>query len=81
MSARDLYHPIVKLLLINAGWQITHDPYQLKWASRTLSIDLGAEPLLAAQQDNDKIAVEVKSFLRESRVADLQQALGQYILL
>ena len=80
MPARDFYHPVVKQLLINEGWQITHDPYQLKWANRTLSIDLGAEPLIAAQQADNKIAIEVKSFIRESRVADLQQALGQYIL-
>ena len=80
MPAKDFYHPVVKQLLINAGWQITHDPYQLKWANRTLSIDLGAEPLLAAQRSDNKIAIEVKSFIRDSRVADLQQALGQYIL-
>lgn len=36
--------------------------------------------MLAAQQSGNKIAIEVKSFIRESRVADLQQALGQYIL-
>ncbi|MFG6102898.1 element excision factor XisH family protein [Leptothoe sp. EHU-05/26/07-4] len=65
---------------MNAGWTITHDPYQLKWAKRTLSVDLGAEELLAAQQASRKIAVEIKSFIRESRVADLQQALGQFIL-
>ena len=80
MPAKDLYHSVVKQLLIETGWTVTHDPYQLKWAKRTLSIDLGAERLLAAEQANLKIAVEVKSFLRESRVADLQQALGQYIL-
>lgn len=80
MPAKDLYHQVVKQLLIDAGWTITHDPYQLKWAERNLSIDLGAEELLAAQQANQKIAVEIKSFLRESRVADLQQALGQFIL-
>jgi XisH protein len=43
-------------------------------------IDLGAERLIAAEQDRRKIAVEVKSFLSESRIADLEQALGQYIL-
>ena len=80
MPAKDIYHQVVKQLLINAGWKITHDPYQLRWASRTLSVDLGAEEFLAAQRADHKIAVEIKSFLRESRVADLQQALGQFIL-
>ncbi|HEY9744318.1 MAG TPA: element excision factor XisH family protein [Coleofasciculaceae cyanobacterium] len=80
MPARDLYHQVVKQALINANWTITNDPFPLTWAKRNLSIDLGAEQLIAAEQRERKIAVEVKSFLRESRVADLEQALGQYIL-
>jgi XisH protein len=80
MPAKDLYHQLVKQLLIDAGWTITHDPYLLQWAKRNLSVDLGAEQLLAAQQAEQQIAVEIKSFLRESRVADLEQALGQYTL-
>lgn len=80
MPARDIYHQVVKQGLIKAGWTITHDPYPLAWANRNLSIDLGAEQLLAAENSDRKIAVEVKSFLRESRVADLEQALGQYTL-
>lgn len=80
MPARDLYHQLVKQALIRANWTITHDPFPLTWAKRHLSIDLGAEQLIAAEQRERKIAVEVKSFLRESRIADLEQALGQYIL-
>jgi hypothetical protein len=45
-----------------------------------LAIDLGAEQLLAAEKQKHKIAVEIKSFLRDSRIADLEQALGQYTL-
>ncbi|WP_084668947.1 element excision factor XisH family protein [Spirulina major] len=66
--------------LLKANWTITHDPYPLPWAKRNLQIDLRPEQLLAAEQAQRKIAVEVKSFLRDSRVADLQQALGQYTL-
>ena len=80
MPARDLYHQVVRQILIDSGWTITHDPYPLQWAKRNLSVDLGAERLLAAQQADQKIAVEVKSFIRDSRIADLQQALGQYTL-
>ena len=43
-------------------------------------IDLGAEQLLAAENNDRKIAVEVKSFIRESRIADLEQGLAQYTL-
>lgn len=80
MSAKDLYHQTVKQALVKAGWTITHDPLPLKWAKRNLSVDLGAERLIAAEQNHRKIAVEVKSFLSESRIAYLEQALGQYIL-
>ena len=76
MPARDIYHQVVKQALIKAGWTTTHDPYALAWAKRNLSIDLGAEQLLAAENNERKIAVEVKSLIRESRIADLEQALG-----
>jgi XisH protein len=41
-------------------------------------VDLGAEKLIAAQKGNRKIAVEVKSFLRTSKIIDLYQAFGQF---
>lgn len=80
MPALDIFHNLVKQALIRAEWKITHDPFPLKWKKRNLSIDLGAEKLFAAENKTDKIVVEVKSFLSESRIADLQRALGQYIL-
>jgi hypothetical protein len=80
MPAQDVYHHTVRQALAKTDWTITHDPYSLPWAKKNLWVDLGAEQLLAAEQAHRKIAVEVKSFLRDSRVADLQQALGQYTL-
>lgn len=41
---------------------------------------MGAEKLIAAEKSNQKIAVEIKSFIGASRVDDLEKALGQYIL-
>ncbi|MEG4422370.1 element excision factor XisH family protein [Microcoleus sp. LAD1_D5] len=43
-------------------------------------IDISAQQLLAAENNERKIAVEVKSFISESRIADLEPALGQYTL-
>ncbi|HBK65674.1 MAG TPA: fatty-acid oxidation protein subunit alpha, partial [Cyanobacteria bacterium UBA11166] len=44
------------------------------------SIDLGAERLIAAEREGEKIAVEVKSFLeRTSAVSQFHIALGQFI--
>ena len=69
----------MKLSQINVkeGWEITNDPLKLQWGNKDLYVDLGAEKLLAAQKGSQKIAVEVKSFVGNSQVADLQQALGQ----
>lgn len=42
-------------------------------------IDLVAERLIAAQKDDQKIAVEIKSFLRESEMTEFHLALGQFL--
>ena len=80
MPAKDIYHDTVKNALVTDGWTITHDPLRLKWGSNILYVDLGAERLLTAEKANRKIAVEVKSFVSHSNLADLENALGQYIL-
>lgn len=42
-----------------------------------LKVDLGAEKIIAAEKEGQKIAVEVKSFLNESVMYDYHSALGQ----
>jgi hypothetical protein len=42
-------------------------------------VDLGAEQVLAAERKGQKIAVEIKSFLRTSTITDFYLALGQFI--
>lgn len=78
MPARDLYHESAKKALIRDGWTITHDPFRLKWAETAMYSDLGAERLLAAEKSEQRIAVEIKSFIGASPVADLEQAIGQF---
>jgi hypothetical protein len=80
MPARDFYHDVVKAALIADGWTITHDPLKLSVGKKDLFVDPGAERLLAADKEGRKIAVEVKSFPGASDVADLENALGQYVL-
>ena len=53
---------------------------QLKWGLRELFVDLGVKQLIAADNGEEKIIVEIKSFLNPSQVYDLQQSLGQYLL-
>ncbi|MEH2137433.1 element excision factor XisH family protein [Nostoc sp.] len=79
MPAKDLYHDTVVQALIKDGWEITDDPLLLSYGGRELYIDLGIEKrAIAAQKDDQKIAVEIKSFLKPSPVRDLEEAVGQY---
>ena len=80
MPRRDAYHTAVKQALIKDGWAITDDPLHLKWGRKDMYIDLGASQLLAAQRQECKIAVEVKTFTGRSELDDLEKALGQYVL-
>lgn len=68
MPARDRYHDQVKNALIKEGWTITHDPLHVKWGTKDMYVDLGAEFLIAAEKDRFKIAVEVKSFVSQSEM-------------
>src|SRR5215831_8065 len=79
MPAPDIYHPVVKNALIKDGWTITHDPYTLTFGQRNVFVDLGAERLIAAERQHDKIAVEIKGFQSASDIRDLEMALGQYV--
>ena len=47
---------------------------------RSVFVDLGAEKLIAAERDAEKIAVEIKSFLSPSPIRDLENAWGQFFL-
>jgi hypothetical protein len=79
--AKDLYHDAVKEALEKEGWTITHDPYFLRLGVRKGYIDLGAERILiGAEKENEKIAVEVKSFIGKSDIDDFKEALGQFLI-
>lgn len=85
MPARDVYHHAVKTALIADGWIVTHDPYRIEYGGKDAYIDLGAEReatdvILAAERGATRIAIEIKTFTGPSVLADLQQALGQYLL-
>jgi hypothetical protein len=77
--ARDLFHPIVREVLLSDGWTITHDPYYVDVMGRSYEIDLAAEQLVGAEKGLEKIAVEVKSFLAPSFNYEFHTILGQYL--
>ena len=80
MPAKDAFHTVVKTALEKEGWLITHDPYTLQAGTLELYIDLGAEKVIAAEKQGQKIAVEIKSFLSPSKITELYAALGQFII-
>lgn len=81
MSAKDIFHDKVKNALIKDGWTITDDLYSLKWDNgENLLIDLAAERVIAAEKDNEKIAVEIKTFIGKSTMYDLHLAVGQFMV-
>jgi hypothetical protein len=80
MPAKDIFHDCVKHALIKDGWIVTDDPLSLKIGKKDLFVDLAAEKMLIAEKENQKIAIEIKSFVGTSEVEDLKNALGQYVL-
>lgn len=80
MPKKDIYHNTVKRALEKDGWTITHDPFTLSIGDKDLFADLGAERIISAQKGVRKIIVEVKSFVSQSEVYDLEQATGQYTI-
>ncbi|WP_019500588.1 XisH family protein [Pseudanabaena sp. PCC 6802] len=79
MSAKDAFHQVVKVALQNEGWNITADPLEIRWGAVEMYIDLGAEKVIGAERNGEKIAVEVKSFLGQSAIYEFHLALGQFI--
>jgi hypothetical protein len=76
MPARDVYHDAVKNALVKDGWTITADPYFIKYEDAELYADLAAEKPLAAERHEQKIVVEIKSFVGRSLIYDFHSALG-----
>jgi XisH protein len=77
--AKDVFHDVVKKALQKDGWTIT-DPLRLKIGTVEMAIDLGADRLVGAERQGEKIAVEIKSFLASaSAISEFHTALGQFI--
>ena len=80
MPAKDIFHNAIRSSLIKDGWQITDDPLFIKASTRiSLYIDIGGERAIGAEKDGKKIAVEIKSFLGMSPLAEFHTALRQFL--
>lgn len=79
MSAKDIFHEAVKRALVKQQWVITDDPLKFKFGNVNFRIDLAAERVVAAEKGDEKIAIEIKSFLNPSAITDFYTALGQFL--
>jgi len=80
MSAKDVFHNVVRSALEKDGWTITDDPLFIKVTLRSeFFIDLAAEKLLKAEKKEQKIAVEIKSFIGRSTLSEFHLAVGQFL--
>ncbi len=79
MPPKDLFHDAVKRALEKDGWTITREQMPLSFDLGDMYIDIGAEKIVEAQRGSDKIAVEIKSFVRASVISEFHTALGQFL--
>jgi XisH protein len=77
--AKDLFHDNVRRALEKEGWIITDDPLFITFGGVEMYIDLGAEQILGAERNGEKIAVEIKSFVSLSATTEFNTALGQFL--
>ena len=79
MAAIDLFHGAVKQALLKNDLVITADSLKIKIEGVKLEVDLAAQKVIAAQKAEQKIAVEIKSFLNTSAITDFHTGLGQFL--
>ena len=78
MPAKDIFHDVVKRALEKDGWIVSKEHLPLKFGTKNVFVDLGAELPLAAEKAGRKIAVEVKSLAEPGMMSELEKAVGQY---
>ena len=52
----------------------------MRWGRRDAYVDIAAEKIFTAEKEGRKIAVEVKSFVGQSEMSELEKAVGQFVL-
>ena len=80
MPQLDFHHSLVVEALKADGWTVTDDPLHIKYGDTNFYIDLGAEKVIGAEKEGQRIAVEIKGFMNASDMAELEKAIGQSVL-
>lgn len=80
MPAQDKFLDAVLNALIKEGWTITATEVRLPFDATNTYVDVLAEKTIMAEREGRKIAVEVKTFGGKSVMAELEKALGQFLI-
>lgn len=81
MPRKDAFHDIVINALEFEGWKILNDPLFVPTEGGVnFFIDIGAEHILEAEKEGVQIAIEVKSFNKDSASYSFYEILGQYLV-
>jgi hypothetical protein len=80
MPRKDQIHEAVKTALVKDGWTITDDPFRIHYAEADVYADLRIEKLEGTAGLRRAFVIEIKSFIGDSAVHELEVALGQYTM-
>lgn len=78
MPKKDIFHDIVKEAFEKEGWIIVDEHYKLKYGKTKYFVDLALDKMLAIEKGEEKILVEIKSFVGKSIAHDYHETVGQY---
>jgi len=80
MPRRDQIHDAVKKALIKEGWTITDDPFRIVYEDTDVYADLRIVKTEDGTLPQRALVIEIKGFMGDSPMHNLENALGQYEL-
>jgi Holliday junction resolvase-like predicted endonuclease len=80
MAKTDAIEPQVVNALIHDGWTIVQTQIAVRYETWTAHIDLLVRSSITAVQGEKNVVIEVKSFQPRLKLADLEKAVGQYLI-
>lgn len=78
MPRKNQIHEAVRNALIKDGWTITDDPYRIVYEDTDVYADLRIIKTIAGDTVQRTLVIEIKGFMGDSPMHNLENALGQY---
>lgn len=80
MPAKYKYYDAVLRALVKDGWTITDEEVHFVFGDRSIYVDLMAERPVLLERMAEKIAVEARTFAGKAKMADIERAIGQFVI-